>query len=76
MIALCAQCFDACCPPCAPLCSVAANRDTFNKLYAYSAALFVLSLASFFVVTRTPVGGVFLRAARMRRVASRRSDLP
>lgn len=36
---------------------IKANPDTFNKLGAFSVALFVLSLGSFFAITRTAVGG-------------------
>lgn len=39
---------------------IKANPDTFNKLGAFSMALFALSLGSFFAITRTAVGGAWV----------------
>lgn len=39
---------------------IKANPDTFNKLGAFSVALFMLSLGSFFAITRTAVGGAWV----------------
>ena len=36
--------------------SVRANQDTFTKLALYSASMFLLSLATFFGIARTPFG--------------------